>query len=70
MAWWAPTPRRAAVPMTERTPANRSAPRSERNPPVTLRQVAVDRSSRSLPLLSAGTSGWSIYGIHTIYLRR
>src|SRR6478736_3651394 len=52
-------PRRAAVPMTERTAAKRSAPQSERKPPVTLRYVAVGRSSRSLPLLSAATSGWS-----------
>ena len=29
-------PRRAAVPMTERTAAKRSAPQSERKPPVTL----------------------------------
>src|SRR5271165_1725039 len=50
-------PRCLAVPMTERTAANRSAPQSERNPPVTLRYVAVGRSSRSLPLLSAVTSG-------------
>src|SRR4051812_6106368 len=33
------------------------SPQFERNPPVTLRYVAVGRSSRSLPLLSGGASG-------------
>jgi len=42
--------------MTERTAANRSAPQSERKPPVTLRYVAVGRSSRSL-LLFGGNLG-------------
>ena len=37
MAWNASMPRRAAVPTTDRTPANRSAPQGDRKPPVTLR---------------------------------
>lgn len=43
--------------MTERIAAKRSAPQSDRKPSVTLRYVAVGRSSRSLPLLPAVTSG-------------
>jgi hypothetical protein len=52
-------PRRAAVPMTDRTAANRSACQWERKPPVTLRYVAVGRNSRSLALLPGGASGCS-----------
>jgi len=48
MAWQASIPRRAAVPTMERTNANKSAPHSERKPPVTLRKVAVGCRSRSL----------------------
>src|SRR5271157_1030689 len=59
IARYASVPRRAAVPTTDRTPANRSAPHLERNPPVTFRYVAVGRNSLSLPLLSGGTSGCS-----------
>src|SRR3954469_26048233 len=44
-------PRRAAVPTTDLTLANRSAAHTERNPPVTFRYVAVGRTSRSLELL-------------------
>jgi len=47
------------VPTTDRTVAKRSAPQFERNPPVTLRYVAVGRNFRSLPLLSGGASGCS-----------
>jgi Transposase IS116/IS110/IS902 family len=37
MAWYASMPCRAAVPTTDRTLANRSAPQLDRNPPVTFR---------------------------------
>jgi hypothetical protein len=59
MASSASIPRRAAAPMIDLPSANRSAAHADRNPPVTLRCVAVGHTSRSLELLSGGTSGCS-----------